>query len=152
CALLQEGSRSGKGAPGRLKSSAVLPRCGSVELPEGVGARDQDRRRREGTIGTLIIHEGQAELLEVVGALGAARGLARRLDGREQQGDQDGDDGDDDQQLDQRETTPGHPARTGMGHRRILSVFVAGGEEDAEAWLVSRPFQSRGPSRKVYFS
>ncbi len=46
---------------------------------------------------------GQAELLEVVGALGAAGGLPRRLDGRQQQCDQDGDDGDDDQQFDQRE-------------------------------------------------
>ena len=49
----------------------------------------------------------EADLLEVVDALGAAGRLAGRLDGGQQQGDQDGDDRDDDQELDQGETPSG---------------------------------------------
>jgi len=48
---------------------------------------------------------GQAELLEVVGALHACGGLSDLLDGGQQQADEDGDDGDHHQQLDQRERT-----------------------------------------------
>ena len=51
----------------------------------------------------MVVLRGQAELLEVVGALGAAGGLAGRLHGRQQQRDQHGDDGDHDQQFDQGE-------------------------------------------------
>jgi hypothetical protein len=47
--------------------------------------------------------EGQADLLQVVLALGAGRGVADLLDGRQQKSDEDRDDGDDDQQLDQGE-------------------------------------------------
>src|SRR5436305_1315307 len=50
----------------------------------------------------MVVH-GQADLLEVVGALEARGRLAHLLDGGEQEADQHGDDGDDDQQLDQRE-------------------------------------------------
>ena len=46
--------------------------------------------------------QGQADLLEVVGALSPSRGLASRLDRRQEQGDQDRDDRDHHQQLDQR--------------------------------------------------
>jgi len=60
--------------------------------------------RREGALRALVIHDGQAELLEVVDALRTAGRLAGGLDGGQQQGDQDGDDGDDDQKLDQGET------------------------------------------------
>ena len=49
--------------------------------------------------------QSQADLLQVVDALGAAGGLAGRLHGGQQQGDQDRDDGDDHQQLDQGEAT-----------------------------------------------
>ena len=52
-----------------------------------------------------VVVDRQADLLQVVDALGAPGGLAGRLDGRQEQGNQDGDDGDDDQQLDQRETS-----------------------------------------------
>ena len=51
----------------------------------------------------MVVVEGQADLLEVVGALDPPRRLARRLHGRQEQRDQHRDDGDDDQQLDQRE-------------------------------------------------
>ena len=47
--------------------------------------------------------DGDADLLEVVGALDACGGLADLLHGRQQEADQDGDDRDDDEQLDQRE-------------------------------------------------
>ena len=45
----------------------------------------------------LIVGGGQTQLLEIVGALGAAGGFARTLHGRQQQGDQHRDDRDDDQ-------------------------------------------------------
>ena len=51
----------------------------------------------------LVVMQAQAELLEVVDALGPTGGLAGGLDGGEEQADEDGDDGDDDQQLDERE-------------------------------------------------
>src|SRR5262249_61357237 len=49
--------------------------------------------RGEGAIGALVVVQRQADLLEVVGALGAPGGLARRLGGGQQKGDQDRDDG-----------------------------------------------------------
>ena len=49
------------------------------------------------TLCVVVVVERQAELLEIVDALGTAGGLAGRLHGGQQQGDQDGDDRDDDQ-------------------------------------------------------
>src|SRR5262249_43094164 len=54
-------------------------------------------------VGIVVVVAGQAELLKVVGALGARRRLADLLDGRQEQADEDGDDGDHHQELDQRE-------------------------------------------------
>ena len=51
----------------------------------------------------MVVVHGQADLLEVVDALGTPGGLAGRLHGGQQQRDQDGDDGDHHQQFDQRE-------------------------------------------------
>src|SRR5262245_26569339 len=53
---------------------------------------------------------GQADLLEVVGALDAAGGLAHLLHRRQEQPDQHRDDADHHQQLDQREGIPAAPA------------------------------------------
>jgi hypothetical protein len=50
--------------------------------------------------------EGQADLVEIVGALALAGGLAHRPDGGQEQGHQDADDRDDHQQLDQGEAPP----------------------------------------------
>ena len=47
--------------------------------------------------------DGDADLFEVIGALGPPRRLAGGLNGGEQQRDQHGDDRDDDQQFDQSE-------------------------------------------------
>ena len=47
--------------------------------------------------------QGQADLLQVVGALDAPGRLACGLDGRQKQCDQDRDDGDDHQEFDQGE-------------------------------------------------
>jgi hypothetical protein len=47
--------------------------------------------------------QGQADLLEVVLALGSRRRLADLLHGGQEQADEHRDDGDDHQQLDQRE-------------------------------------------------
>ena len=76
-------------------------------------------RHRIATVGALVIGQPQAELLEVVGALGTPRGLARRLHGREQQGDQHGDDRDHHQKLDQGEASSSHP---------VISRLVQAGE------------------------
>ncbi len=51
----------------------------------------------------MVTVQGQADLLEVVGALDAAGCFTRRLDRRQQERDQDRDDRNDHQELDQRE-------------------------------------------------
>ncbi len=53
----------------------------------------------------MIIVDAEAQLLEVVGALGAASGLAGRLHRRQEQSDEDRDNGYDDEKLDQRKRT-----------------------------------------------
>ena len=53
----------------------------------------------------FVVVQGQADLLEVVDALGTPGGFAGRLDGGQQQGDQDADDADDHEQFDQSEGT-----------------------------------------------
>ena len=50
----------------------------------------------------VIVVQREAQLLQIVGALGLPRGLARRLHRRQQQRNEDSDDRDDDQKLDQR--------------------------------------------------
>ena len=57
--------------------------------------------------GAVVVVEGEADLLEVVGALQARGRIADLLDGGQQQADQDGDDGDHHQQFDQREAGGG---------------------------------------------
>jgi hypothetical protein len=57
----------------------------------------------------------QADLLQVVLALGTRRGLADLLDRGEQQADEDGDDRDDHQQLDERERGPAASGQAGHG-------------------------------------
>jgi hypothetical protein len=72
---------------------------------------------REGAIDIMVIVQGEADLLEVVDALGASGGLAGRLDGGQQQRDQHGDDRNHDQELDQGECTSSHglnPPRKGL--------------------------------------
>jgi hypothetical protein len=49
----------------------------------------------------FVIHERQADLLEVIAALHASRRFASRLHGREQQSDQNTNDGDNNQQFDE---------------------------------------------------
>jgi hypothetical protein len=51
----------------------------------------------------MEVVQGQAHLLEVVLALGAAGCFPRLLHGGQKERDQDGDDGDDDQQFNERE-------------------------------------------------
>jgi hypothetical protein len=61
----------------------------------------------------VVVVDGDADLLEVVGAGGAGGGLAHFLHSGQQQPDQHGDDRDDDEQLDQRERGAGFRPRTG---------------------------------------
>jgi hypothetical protein len=72
-------------------------------------ARDADRRQRFAHV--VIVLHGQADLLEVVGALGTPGRFAGGLHGRQEQRDQDADNRNHDQQLDQRKrrsTVPPH--------------------------------------------
>ncbi|OYV85460.1 MAG: hypothetical protein B7Z73_13535 [Planctomycetia bacterium 21-64-5] len=57
--------------------------------------------RRKGADGRMIVGQRQADLLEVIVAVGAARGFAGGLHRRQQQRDQQTDDGDHHEQLDQ---------------------------------------------------
>ncbi len=63
-----------------------------VVLPGGKHALD-----------AVVVVQGEPDLFEVVGALGAGGRFPDLLDGREQQADEDRDDGDHNEQLDQRE-------------------------------------------------
>jgi len=65
---------------------------------------------------------GDADLFEVIRALGPRRRFANPLDCRQQEPDQNRDDGDDDQQFDERETGAGsHGISTRGGWRPPLS-------------------------------
>ena len=57
-------------------------------------------------VGIVAVVQGDADLLEVVGAGHAVGRLAHLLHGGNQQADQYGDDGDNHEQFNQRETTP----------------------------------------------
>ena len=61
--------------------------------------------RRERSDGRVVVVQSQADLLEVVDALGASGRLACRLNGRQEQGDENGDDGDDYEEFNQRESS-----------------------------------------------
>src|SRR5262249_48968017 len=74
-------------------------------LPAGDN-RSVAHARRQMPMHVVVLMCSEAELLQVVGTLGAAGGLTKFLDGRQEQADEDGDDGDDHQQLDQREAGP----------------------------------------------
>jgi hypothetical protein len=67
------------------------------------------------------------KLLQVVGALGSARGLSSCLDGGQQERDEHTDDGDDDEELDQSKA----PART-QTH----------GKSSRESWWGNQPESS----------
>jgi len=99
-ALLEVREHLRLGAPASpdesVRAARVKPH--RVDVGNGVGGRQ-------------IIVDCQAQLLHVVGALGASGCFSRRLHGRQQQRDQNRDDGDHDQQLDQRETAAARPRR-----------------------------------------
>src|SRR5262249_46653655 len=58
---------------------------------------------REELVRVVVVVEGQADLLEIVGTLGPGRRLPHFLDGRQEQADEDRDDRDHHQQLNERE-------------------------------------------------
>ncbi len=113
-------------APGTKRSARKHSRrtgipAARAERPGSTdGTGDQDRGRAESVIGAFIVHESEADLLQVIRALNPSCGFARRLNRREQQCDQYGDDGDDDKKLDQGKTTSNTLTRRGLGHRRTL--------------------------------
>src|SRR5262249_47304572 len=76
----------------------------SIGRPMGPVRKSPGREEFEGVV---MIVDGQANLLEVIGALCQVRGFTHLLNRRYQEGDQNRDDRDHDQQFDQRE--PGTP-------------------------------------------
>jgi hypothetical protein len=60
------------------------------------------RTVRKHAVCRMMIVQGDANLMQIVFATGAARGFAGGLHGRQKERDQDADDGDDDQKFDQR--------------------------------------------------
>jgi hypothetical protein len=67
-------------------------------------------------VGVGVHLQGEAQLLEVVGALDAAGRLADFLDGRQQQGDQRRDDGDHHEQFQEGEGSRARTRRQTAGH------------------------------------
>ena len=95
--LLQEGEHHGE------RAEVLLDIVVADGVPHAAAAA-----HGEDVVDRVVVVQGQADLLEVVDALGPPGGLAGRLHGGQEQGDQDGDDGDDDQQFDQGEATTTH--------------------------------------------
>ena len=87
----------------RLLQVGEQHHCGRPVVPAGFADS-----LGEDAHGALVVVQGEADLLEVVDALGTPGRLARRLHGGQQQGDQHGDDRDDHQQFDQREASTFH--------------------------------------------
>jgi len=139
--------------PGRIMGrSPVVP----VEGPEAP---------REDLDGRLVIMKRQADLLEVVDALGPSGGLAGGLDGGQEQCDEHGDDGDDDQKLDQGKTAGafvdssarlpspmpaiGRPeARTTESHRR-KPIGIRESITSLGDWATRRPVRSARARRRA---
>ena len=92
--LFQEGQQHGRPAPAR--SHVQVGSIDGVVLVIDVAGR-----KRADSV--LVVEQREADLLQVVDALGSASRLASRLHRGQEQGDQDRDDGDHDQQLDERE-------------------------------------------------
>jgi len=90
--------------------------------------------------------QGQAELLQVVDALGATGRLAGRLHGRQEQGDQHADDGDDHQQLDQRETASNLPHSL---HGRTSADVRRGRKEEDQGGTTMRPGEDESVRRRA---
>src|SRR5262245_41359545 len=76
---------------------------------------------------------GEADLLEVVDALGASGCLADLLDRGEEQADQDGDDRDHHQQLDQGEAAPMQRRRRTGAHGSIPGMRYGHGPATASS-------------------
>ena len=70
-----------------------------------VAGRVPNQPFRQGVERIVELLVAQGQLLDIVGALGAAGRLARRLNCRQQQRHQDADDGDHHQKFDERETS-----------------------------------------------
>src|SRR6516165_6193137 len=105
--LLQIGGYQGKEAPARAEFGGESGAIPGGQRPVRVD-EDRDDTRWKASHGTLVVIQGQADLLQIVGALDAPRRLAGRLYRGQQERDQDGDDGDHHQKFDERESATSH--------------------------------------------
>src|SRR5262249_33854757 len=110
------------------------------------GVEVRHRARRQDAVDALVVVQGEAELLQVIGAAHACGGLAHLLHGGEQEADEDGDDRYHHQQLDQREaatTSRSHeePPRRNDICPNVLVSWCRGGNLLALVWL---PFFTEG--------
>ena len=80
----------------------------------------QGESRREHPVGVMVIVQGDAQLLQIVSALGAASRFPGRLHSGQQQRDQDGDDRNHDQQLDQSKSRTSSTLGEQQPHQQLL--------------------------------
>ena len=82
-----------QGDPAQAVVAGLVPPIPGVREPR----HERHAAQRVHLVDSVVVREGETDLLQVVGALSPASGLTRRLHGGQEQRDQDGDDGDDDQ-------------------------------------------------------
>ena len=149
-----EGPRAGLVGPGAV-GVADAPVEGVID--DGVLGVDEGGRAAGGEDGLLavpaavvgegvpvvVVHlEGEADLLEVVGAGHAVSGLAHLLHGGQEHGQQHGDDGDHDEQLDQGHRR--HSDRRSTGH---IEPLKRGEQRDGSKHRL--PSHKRSQSEKI---
>jgi hypothetical protein len=98
-----------QGRPKLLVKGVLLEKRSELDNPVDVPDRDVLEGKRP--VSVVVVVTGQADLLEVVGAVDAVGGRADLLDGGEQHGDENADDGDHHQKLNESE------------RRRLVSRF-----------------------------
>lgn len=89
----------------RKNQCRPTPRLEVRQCRNVVGVIGRHRPGRKRTVDVQIVVQCQADVVQIVAALGAACGLPGLLHRGQQQGNQDCDNGDDDQQFDEGERT-----------------------------------------------
>src|SRR5262249_48628644 len=92
-------------------------RVEDVDKSAGAAVVVPDARHLLRGIGAVV--DGEADLLDVVGALHASRRLADFLNGGGQEAEENGNDGNHDQQFDEREAGTGEPTASQRSHGNL---------------------------------